>query len=139
MVNSHDEIFLAKYPKWEGRWAIPGGKVEYGENLETALRREILEETAIHIVRAEFFRLSESIFAGGYRNGKWHLVFLDYLCTEIKDRVVLDQKELIEYEWVSIKNSLNMDLTPPTRATLEDLFNEIKSGKRNEKFRSNNC
>jgi 8-oxo-dGTP diphosphatase len=35
-----------------GRLAIPGGFVEYGENIETAVRREVLEETHIDLSRS---------------------------------------------------------------------------------------
>lgn len=32
-----------------GLWSIPGGSVEPGESLESALEREILEETGLHV------------------------------------------------------------------------------------------
>jgi ADP-ribose pyrophosphatase YjhB (NUDIX family) len=37
-----------------GLWSIPGGKVEPGESLEEALRREVLEETALDVVVEEY-------------------------------------------------------------------------------------
>ena len=33
---------------WAGRWIFPGGKLEMGETLEAAARREVLEETGCH-------------------------------------------------------------------------------------------
>jgi 8-oxo-dGTP diphosphatase len=36
-------------PPGVGLWSIPGGKVEPGESLQEATRREVLEETALEV------------------------------------------------------------------------------------------
>jgi ADP-ribose pyrophosphatase YjhB (NUDIX family) len=33
-----------------GRWSVPGGRVEPGESDDEAVRREVLEETGLHVV-----------------------------------------------------------------------------------------
>ena len=37
-----------------GLWSIPGGKVEVGESLLEAVRREVLEETALEVEVGEY-------------------------------------------------------------------------------------
>jgi len=38
-----------KHPPSQGLWAIPGGKIKWGETLQQAAEREIFEETGIKI------------------------------------------------------------------------------------------
>jgi 8-oxo-dGTP pyrophosphatase MutT (NUDIX family) len=45
LVRRHDPVLSAAHGKWE----LPGGKVAFGEPPETAVAREILEETGYQI------------------------------------------------------------------------------------------
>lgn len=55
IINSQQEILIAKRPsdKYKGGlWEFPGGKVEKGETLLQALRRELKEEIGIDVLAA---------------------------------------------------------------------------------------
>ncbi len=49
---------------WAGAWSLPGGRVEFGERLEDAARREMREETGVALEAIELLRLHESIDPG---------------------------------------------------------------------------
>ena len=48
--SEHKVVFVRRrYPPYQGYWALPGGKVEYGETVEAALTREVKEETGLDV------------------------------------------------------------------------------------------
>lgn len=44
------------------KWIVPGGKVEFGEKLEDAVKREIKEETNLDIEILEFLDFYEAVY-----------------------------------------------------------------------------
>lgn len=60
VLNEVREVLLVRH-RYEQGWQLPGGGVEIGESPLDALRREVLEETGVEILR-------EPILLGAYHN-----------------------------------------------------------------------
>lgn len=62
-----------------GRWVVPGGTVELGESLESALVREMEEETGLLVEPLEVLTVFDRIERDGEKV-VYHFVIVDYLC-----------------------------------------------------------
>lgn len=77
IIIKNDSILLIKrknYP-FEGKWALPGGFVEYGETTEEAVIREILEETGLE---TKINRLS-GVYSDPNRDPRGHTISVVYI------------------------------------------------------------
>jgi 8-oxo-dGTP diphosphatase len=59
-------LVLRRRPPEAGHWGLPGGKLDRGERLTDAVRREIAEELGIEIAVGSLLCLVEQITAEGH-------------------------------------------------------------------------
>jgi 8-oxo-dGTP diphosphatase len=64
----------------KGYWSLPGGMVETGESLDDAVKREILEETGLHIRPLRIAEVFERIMHDAEGKTEYHYVLIDYVC-----------------------------------------------------------
>lgn len=93
-------------PPAAGLWTIPGGRVERGESLEDACRREMREETGIEIGGLEFVTVFERI------ETDYHYVILDYCASQVGSPVVpVAGDDAANARWVGLDQLSDYELT----------------------------
>jgi nucleoside triphosphatase len=119
LLNERGEVFVARFHKIEGHYAIPGGHVEYGETVAEALARELKEETCLTPVRYRLLRVGERIRPPLYKDGRHHLVYLDFVVEAWQGDLQLDGQELSDGLWLAPRDALDLPLTRTTRQAIE--------------------
>ncbi|WP_313295392.1 NUDIX domain-containing protein [Diaphorobacter sp.] len=78
LLRANGELLLSTRPEgkpYAGYWEFPGGKIEHGESVEQALRRELQEELGITIASAQPWRVTEHDYPHALVRLHWCKVF----------------------------------------------------------------
>jgi 8-oxo-dGTP diphosphatase len=98
VINNEKMLIIKRAENDEvggGTWECPGGKIEFGEELEEALVREIREEAGIDVT------VDRILYAVTFKtNPARQVVVVNYLCNSQNKGVVLSE-EHIDYKWVT--------------------------------------
>ncbi len=138
IFNDKGELFLTTGVKWHNKYVCPGGRIEAGEKIEDALRREVKEETNMNIEKMEFIGVADGYNVNdGYTNKDNHLIFLDYKA-KVKDvKNIKLNDEALNYKWLSIDEWLKKDkkeFAPYTYRVIEKL-KKIEEDDYSEKYK----
>ena len=115
IIRKENKIFATQrgYGEWKDWWEFPGGKIEPGESLEEALKREIREELSAEIAVDEFFCTVE------YDYPKFHLMMHCYLCSLLTD--VLNLNEHKAAKWLNKEELDSVMWLPADKSIIEQL------------------
>jgi len=122
LLNEEGKVLLAKRPPGRplaGLWEFPGGKVDPGEDPETALIRELMEELGIEIARADLVPLT---FAS-HAYPEFHLLMPLYLCKRWEGDIAAQENQ--ELLWVKPDELRLYDMPPadePLKTSLPNLI-----------------
>ena len=115
VINSKKQVFVAKRKDNPvDKWQMPQGGVENGENLQSAMYRELLEETSIskiQILKELNYWLEYElpknlvgiIWKGKYRGQRQKWFIVKYLGKDSEININTKNPEFIEWKWLDIK------------------------------------
>lgn len=112
VVLHEGRVLLVKRgrPPGVGRWSLPGGLVELGENAEEAARREVAEECGIAVRVAGMAGMVERIIRDDAGRVRYHYVLIDYLAYPESDAICAGT-DAADVRWVPAEHLHSLDVT----------------------------
>jgi 8-oxo-dGTP diphosphatase len=116
VILDKDKILLEKRKNspGKGKWSVPGGLVELGEDVEQAVIREVKEETGLEVCEPRLFDVVNYVSLSGKGAVKYHYVILDYLVT-VKSGNPKAASDADALKWVPFNEVEEYDLTESFR------------------------
>ena len=105
-----------------GTWETPGGRVEFGERIEDALKREVKEEHNVDIKINKFLGWGEGLKCPHIGGFNIHRFVLYFECEIISGELTYDNEETYDHKWVTWDEFKKLK---PLSKPIEDFFNRF--------------
>ena len=120
VVFNHGSVLLIERGNapLKGHWTLPGGLVEPGERLESAVVREVLEETGLRVRPVEIAAVFQRIMPDADGRTEYHYVIVDYLCS-LEGGKLLAASDVAAAEWVPLEQMRLRKIAPGTPPVIQ--------------------
>ncbi len=125
IVDDEERVVLTRraVSPFHGQWVMPGGKIDLGEPILSALHREVREEVGIDVVAGALVDVFEHLTPGAEND---HYVILYYRCRPSRHDLAPNPAEVAEARWVPRAELPRLDMPEGTRYALGKLFPELR-------------
>ena len=127
LFNAHRQVLLIKRNQAPalGLWSIPGGRLESGESLVEACRREFLEETNLEVQVKQVIAVVERRLEG------FHYVIIDFAVqlADANKQIPIANSDVSEAKWVSLDELGQYELVVGLGEIIKRTFGYLDSGR----------
>jgi ADP-ribose pyrophosphatase YjhB (NUDIX family) len=102
-------------PPRVGEWAVPGGKVRWGERLEDAVVREVHEETGLVV------EVGELVWSGQTIGPDWHFILMDFEAVVVGGTLTPGD-DAADAAWVGLDEVTDL----PVTSSMHDLIDLLR-------------
>lgn len=124
IVDDDGRVLLTRrsVPPFRDLWVMPGGKIDLGEPILEALKREVHEEVGLEIEVVGLVDVFEHLTPG---EENCHFVILYYRCRPLYCDIVQNEHEVAEVAWVPYRALRGYAMPAGARYILGKVFPEI--------------
>lgn len=114
----------------EGRWTLPGGGIDHGEDPRDAVRREVHEETGLHVEPVSVLDVHSTHYTGPRGDGLVedyhgiHLIFAAEVLAEslgVEPHVVEEDGSTDFAAWIPVREATGLPLLSAAQHALAQL------------------
>ena len=102
-------ILVTRSQHWSDKWVLPGGHIDSGETITEAAVREGEEETGLKLRAVDIFNSGQLIGSKDFSRPA-HFIYFNVLLEIEGGQVQLDEGEHFDYQWVSPREALKLEL-----------------------------
>ena len=121
IIDPEEQVLLTKrnIAPFKGEWVMPGGKIDLGEPIVNALKREVMEEVGLEVEVEDIIDVFEHVSPGA---DNYHFIILYYLCRPLYCDISRNHAEVAEARWVSHHELGDYPMPDGTRFILGKIF-----------------
>ena len=124
IIDDQERVLLTRrsIPPFKGMWVMPGGKIDLGEPIAVALRREVDEEVGLAVEVGDLIDVFEHVTPG---EDNCHYIILFYRCGPVHTDVAHNADEVAEAQWVPRHELVRYPMPDGTRHILTKVFPDL--------------
>lgn len=121
-------------PNQPGKWEVPGGRMEFGEEVDDHLRREVREEVGLEVTPGPPFHIWQWRLSRRLDDGnpiEMQIVAVARFCrpvtTQLSEAGRVAEDYLAEMAWVPFDDVPSFDIIPNMRPVIDSFLNHVRS------------